>query len=208
MKILCIGRNYQKHAEELKNPLPPEPVVFSKPDSSILKNNEPFYLPDFSRDLHHEVELVVKINRPGKNIEERFAHRHYDEIGLGIDFTARDLQDELRKKGLPWEKCKAFDGAAVISEFVSRERYPDIDDIDFSLLVNGQLRQKGNTGDMLFNVDQIIAHVSIYFTLKTGDLIYTGTPAGVGPVAAGDRLQGYIGNECFFDFPVKKHAGT
>jgi acylpyruvate hydrolase len=203
MKILCIGRNYEEHAKELKNPLPPEPVVFSKPDSAILRNNAPFYLPSFANEFHHEVELVVKINRLGKNIDERFANRYYNEIGLGIDFTARDLQDELRQKGLPWEKCKAFDGSAVISEFVSKERFADINNINFSLLVNGQVRQKGKSRDMIFNVDQIIAHVSKYFTLKIGDLIFTGTPAGVGAVAIGDRLQGFIEKECFFDFLVK-----
>ncbi|WP_026473025.1 fumarylacetoacetate hydrolase family protein [Alkaliflexus imshenetskii] len=203
MKILCIGRNYEEHAKELKNPLPPEPVVFSKPDSAILRNNSPFYLPDFAKDFHHEVELVIKISRLGKNIEAQYAHRYYDEIGLGIDFTARDLQDELRGKGLPWEKCKAFDGSAVISGFVAKEKYTDLNNINFSLLVNGQPRQMGNSRDMIFNVDQIISHVSRYFTLKIGDLIYTGTPAGVGPVAIGDRLQGYIEEELFFDFLVK-----
>lgn len=203
MKILCIGRNYEEHAKELKNPLPPEPVVFSKPDSAILRNNSPFYLPDFAKDFHHEVELVIKISRLGKNIEAQYSHRYYDEIGLGIDFTARDLQDELRGKGLPWEKCKAFDGSAVISGFVAKEKYTDLNNINFSLLVNGQPRQLGNSRDMIFNVDQIISHVSRYFTLKIGDLIYTGTPAGVGPVAIGDRLQGFIEEELFFDFLVK-----
>lgn len=203
MKILCIGRNYEEHAKELKNPLPPEPVVFSKPDSAILRNNTPFYLPEFAKDFHHEVELVIKISRLGKNIEAQYAHRYYDEIGLGIDFTARDLQDELRGKGLPWEKCKAFDGSAVISGFVAKDNYADLNNINFSLLVNGQIRQQGNSRDMIFNVDQIISHVSRYFTLKIGDLIYTGTPAGVGSVAIGDRLQGYIEEEMFFDFLVK-----
>ena len=203
MKILCIGRNYEEHAKELKNPLPPEPVVFSKPDSALLRNNSPFYLPDFANDFHHEVELIVKISRLGKNIDEQYAHRYYDEIGLGIDFTARDLQDELRGKGLPWEKCKAFDGSAVISEFVSKDTFHDLKNINFRLLVNGEIRQKGNSRDMIFNIDQIIAHVSRYFTLKIGDLIYTGTPAGVGPVAIGDRLQGYIEDRNFFDFMIK-----
>lgn len=203
MKILCIGRNYEEHAKELKNPLPPEPVVFSKPDSAILRNNTPFYLPEFAKDFHHEVELVIKISRLGKNIEAQYAHRYYDEIGLGIDFTARDLQDELRGKGLPWEKCKAFDGSAVISGFVAKDNYADLNNINFSLLVNGLIRQQGNSRDMIFNVDQIISHVSRYFTLKIGDLIYTGTPAGVGSVSIGDRLQGYIEEEMFFDFLVK-----
>ncbi|MGQ1947179.1 fumarylacetoacetate hydrolase family protein [Geofilum sp. OHC36d9] len=203
MKILCIGRNYGEHAKELKNPLPPEPVVFLKPDSALLRNNDPFYLPDFANLFHHEVELVIKINRLGKNIEPQFAPRYYNELALGVDFTARDLQDELRGKGLPWEKCKAFDGSAVISSFVSIDDLPDLNNINFKLLVNGELRQKGNSKDMLFDVNQIIAHVSKYFTLKIGDLIYTGTPAGVGAVSIGDRLQGFIEDQCFFDFLVK-----
>lgn len=203
MKILCIGRNYEEHAKELKNPLPSEPVVFMKPDSSLLRNNDPFYLPDFAQSFHHEVELVFKINRLGKNIEERFAHRYYSEVALGIDFTARDLQDDLRSKGLPWEKCKAFDGSAVLSQFVPISKYADIKNLQFKLLVNGETRQTGNSDAMIFNIDQIIAHLSKYFTLKIGDLIYTGTPAGVGEVKLGDRLQGYIEEEVFFDFLVK-----
>ena len=203
MKILCIGRNYEEHAKELKNPLPSEPVVFMKPDSSLLRNNDPFYLPDFAQSFHHEVELVFKINRLGKNIEERFAHRYYSEVALGIDFTARDLQDDLRSKGLPWEKCKAFDGSAVLSQFVPISKYADIKNLQFKLLVNVETRQTGNSDAMIFNIDQIIAHLSKYFTLKIGDLIYTGTPAGVGEVKLGDRLQGYIEEEVFFDFLVK-----
>lgn len=203
MKILCIGRNYAKHARELSNPVPTEPVVFLKPDSALLRNNDPFFLPDFAKSFHHEVEIVVRINRVGKCIEERFAHRYYDEIGLGIDFTARDLQDDLRKKGLPWEKSKAFDNSAVISKFVKKETLPDINHLNFRLEVNDEVRQKGNTSDMLFSIDQIIAHVSKYFMLKIGDLIYTGTPAGVGPVKTGDRLKGFIEDDLFFDFMVK-----
>ncbi|SFD86782.1 fumarylacetoacetate hydrolase family protein [Thermophagus xiamenensis] len=203
MKILCIGRNYANHARELSNPVPTEPVVFLKPDSALLRNNDPFFLPDFAKSFHHEVEIVVRINRVGKCIEERFAHRYYDEIGLGIDFTARDLQDDLRKKGLPWEKSKAFDNSAVISKFVKKETLPDINHLNFRLEVNDEVRQKGNTSDMLFSIDQIIAHVSKYFMLKIGDLIYTGTPAGVGPVKTGDRLKGFIEDDLFFDFMVK-----
>jgi acylpyruvate hydrolase len=203
MKILCIGRNYEDHAKELKNPLPAEPVVFSKPDSAILRNNQPFFIPDFANEFHHEVEILVRINRLGKNIAPEFANRYYDEIGLGIDFTARDLQDELRGKGLPWEKCKAFDGSAVISEFVPKERFADLQNINFHLDVNGQLRQKGNTCNMIFSIDAIVAHLSKYFTLKIGDIIYTGTPAGVGSVHIGDRLTGFIEDEQFFDFWVK-----
>jgi len=203
MKILCIGRNYEEHARELKNPLPAEPVVFSKPDSALLRNNNPFFIPDFANEFHHEVEVLVRINRLGKNIAPEFANRYYDEIGLGIDFTARDLQDDLRKKGLPWEKCKAFDGSAVISEFVPKDKFPNLNALNFHLDINGTTRQKGNTADMIFTIDQIIAHVSTYFTLKIGDIIYTGTPAGVGPVHIGDRLTGYIENEQFFDFWIK-----
>lgn len=203
MKILCIGRNYEAHARELKNPLPAEPVVFSKPDSALLRNNDPFYLPDFAKEFHHEVELVVRIGRLGKNIEESFAHRYYEELALGVDFTARDLQDELRSKGLPWEKCKAFDGSAVLSGFTPKMRFADVNNINFSLKVNGEVRQQGNTADMINGIDRLIAYVSKYFTLKIGDLIYTGTPAGVGAVQMGDRLQGYIEEELFFDFLVK-----
>lgn len=203
MKILCIGRNYEAHARELKNPLPAEPVVFSKPDSALLRNNDPFYLPDFAKEFHHEVELVVRIGRLGKNIEESFAHRYYEELALGVDFTARDLQDELRSKGLPWEKCKAFDGSAVLSGFTPKMRFADVNNINFSLKVNGEVRQQGNTADMINGIDRLIAYVSKYFTLKIGDLIYTGTPAGVGAVQIGDRLQGYIEEELFFDFMVK-----
>jgi 2-keto-4-pentenoate hydratase/2-oxohepta-3-ene-1,7-dioic acid hydratase in catechol pathway len=203
MKILCIGRNYEDHAKELKNPLPPEPVVFLKPASALLRNNDPFYIPDFAQSFHYEVEIVVRINRLGKHIEERFAHRYYDEVGLGIDFTARDLQDELRAKGLPWEKCKAFDSSAAISQFVNKNNYPSLQNLQFRLEVNSEVRQNGNSSNMIFSIDRIIEHVSRYFTLKTGDYIFTGTPAGVGPVKVGDRLQGFIEEERFFDFMVK-----
>ncbi|MFW6268056.1 MAG: fumarylacetoacetate hydrolase family protein [Marinilabiliaceae bacterium] len=203
MKILCIGRNYENHAKELKNPVPTEPVVFMKPDSALLRNNDPFFLPDFAQSFHHEVEIVVRINRLGKHIEERFASRYYEEIALGIDFTARDLQEELRGKGLPWEKAKAFDRSAVLSPFVSKEQYTDLNNLNFHLDINGETRQQGNTANMIFSIDQIISHVSKYFTLKIGDLIYTGTPEGVGPVAIDDRLQGFIEGEKFFDFVVK-----
>lgn len=203
MKILCIGRNYEEHARELKNPLPPEPVVFSKPDTALLRLNNPFFLPSFANEFHHEVEIVVRINRLGKSIAPQFAHRYYHEIGIGIDFTARDLQDELRSKGLPWEKCKAFDGSAAISEFVHISRFADVQQVDFHLCINGEPRQRGNTRDMIFSIDQIIAHVSEYFTLKIGDLIYTGTPAGVGPVCIGDRLEAYIEEERMMDFWIR-----
>lgn len=203
MKILCIGRNYVKHIEELNNQVPSEPVIFSKPDSALLLKNKSFFIPDFASDFHHEVELVVKINRIGKNIAPQFAHRYYDEVALGIDFTARDLQAELKSKGLPWEKAKAFDGSAVLSPFISKDRFADIQNINFSLEKNNEMVQKGNTTHMIFPIDRIISHVSQFFTLKIGDLIYTGTPEGVGPVAINDRLKGYIEDELMFDFLVK-----
>jgi 2-keto-4-pentenoate hydratase/2-oxohepta-3-ene-1,7-dioic acid hydratase in catechol pathway len=203
MKIICIGRNYVKHAKELNSEVPDEPVFFMKPDSALLLGNKPFYIPDFSNDLHHEVELIVKISRIGKNIEARFAHRYYDEIGLGIDFTARDLQRQLIAKGLPWEKSKAFDSSAVLGDFVPKEQLGDLSQLEFSLLINGNTVQKGNTRDMIFPIDVLIEHVSKYVTLKIGDLIYTGTPAGVGPVRIDDRLEGFLGERKMFDFLVK-----
>ncbi|TRX62966.1 fumarylacetoacetate hydrolase family protein [Carboxylicivirga sp. M1479] len=203
MKILCIGRNYVKHIEELNNQMPTEPVIFAKPDSALLLKNKPFFIPDFAKEFHHEVEVVVKINRIGKNIGAQFAHRYYDELALGIDFTARDLQSQLKSKGLPWEKAKAFDGSAVLSSFVSKEKFDDVQSINFRLDKNNETVQEGNTGHMIYSIDQIIAHVSQYFTLKIGDLIYTGTPAGVGQVAINDRLKGYIEDEIMFDFLVK-----
>lgn len=204
MKIICVGRNYVAHAKELNNEVPGEPVLFLKPDTALLRNNDPFYIPEWSENLHHEVELVVKINRIGKNVEERFAHRYYDQIGLGIDFTARDVQDALKSKGLPWEKSKAFDHSAVISrEFVNIDTLPDRKAISFRLDINGQTVQEGNTALMIFSIDTIISQISKYFTLKIGDLIYTGTPAGVGPVKIGDRLEGYLEDQKMFDFFVK-----
>lgn len=204
MKIICIGRNYAKHAEELNNPIPDEPVVFLKPDTAILLKKHPFFIPEHSNEVHHEVEVVVKINRLGKHIESRFAHKYYDEIGLGIDFTARDVQAKCKEKGLPWEKAKAFDGSAAVSRFfkLSALNKP-ITDIDFHLDINGSTVQKGNTKNMLFPVNEIIAHVSKYFTLKTGDLIFTGTPAGVGKVNRNDLLELYLEGERIFYFNVK-----
>lgn len=204
MKIICIGRNYAKHAEELNNPIPDEPVVFLKPDTAILLKKHPFFIPEHSNEVHHEVEVVVKINRLGKHIEPRFAHKYYEEIGLGIDFTARDVQAKCKEKGLPWEKAKAFDGSAAVSRFfkLSALNKP-ITDIDFHLDINGSTVQKGNTKHMLFPVDEIIAHVSKYFTLKTGDLIFTGTPAGVGKVNRNDLLELYLEGERIFYFNVK-----
>ena len=204
MKIICIGRNYVAHAKELNNEIPEEPVFFMKPDSSLLRNNDPFFIPDWTNNVHHEIELVIKINRLGKNIEKRFAHRYFDEIGLGIDFTARDIQNKLKDKGLPWEKAKAFDQAAVLSgDFLSKSVFLDQTAINFKLNINGNPVQEGNSGLMIFDFEEIICHVSKYVTLKMGDLIYTGTPAGVGPVKIGDHLEGYLEDKKLLDFMIK-----
>ena len=203
MKIICIGRNYAAHIEELKNEKPGKPVVFLKPDTALLKGGAAFFHPDFSENIHHEVELVLKISKEGKYIQPQFAHRYFEEIGLGIDFTARDLQDQCKAKGLPWEIAKAFNGSAPIGDFKPVTAFADLKDIDFHLEINGELKQKGNTSLMLFDFATIIAYVSQFFTLKKGDLIYTGTPAGVGPVKIGDHLTGFIGNEKMLDFEVK-----
>ncbi len=203
MKIICIGRNYAAHIEELKNEKPGKPVVFLKPDTALLKAGAPFFHPDFSENIHHEVELVLKISKEGKYIQPQFAHRYFEEIGLGIDFTARDLQDQCKAKGLPWEIAKAFNGSAPIGDFKPVSDFTDLKDIDFHLEINGELKQKGNTSLMLFDFATIIAYVSQFFTLKKGDLIYTGTPAGVGPVKIGDHLTGFIGNEKMLNFEVK-----
>jgi 2-keto-4-pentenoate hydratase/2-oxohepta-3-ene-1,7-dioic acid hydratase in catechol pathway len=202
MKILCVGRNYSEHAKELGNAVPENPVIFSKPDTALLKNGEDFYLPNFSNDVHHEVELVIKINKVGKKIQEKFARNYFSEIGLGIDFTARDVQSELKAKGLPWELAKAFDGSAPIGNFINMENM-DLKNIDFSLQKNGQIVQKGNTAQMIFSFEQIVSFVSQYFTLKVGDLIYTGTPAGVSQVNIGDKLEGFIGNDLMLTCDVK-----
>jgi 2-keto-4-pentenoate hydratase/2-oxohepta-3-ene-1,7-dioic acid hydratase in catechol pathway len=203
MKIICIGRNYTKHIEELQNERPSEPVVFLKPDTAILPKNMPFFIPDFSDDIHHEVEILVRINRVGKHIEARFAHKYYDEIGLGIDFTARELQNKLKEKGLPWEKAKAFDGSAVVGNFVSKNKFESLNSINFELKNNGITVQKGCTSNMLWQVDELIAYVSHYFTLKIGDIIFTGTPEGVAKVNANDVLEGYIEGESMFRINVK-----
>ncbi|MGQ1910562.1 fumarylacetoacetate hydrolase family protein [Marinifilum sp. RC60d5] len=203
MKILAIGRNYVNHAKELNNPVPAEPVVFSMPDSALLKNNNDFYYPDFSKDIHHELELVIKISRVGKNIPVEFAHRYYEEVALGIDFTARDIQAECKKKGLPWEKAKAFDGAAPISKFVPKNKFKSVGNLNFNLDINGERVQTGNSSNMIFSVDYLIAYLSQFFTLKIGDMIYTGTPEGVGPVKIGDHLQAELEGEKLMDFYVK-----
>lgn len=199
MKIICIGRNYADHAKELNNPLPTKPVFFMKPDTALLKNNEPFYLPDFSNEIHYEAEVVLKVCKNGKHIDPKFSHKYYSEITLGIDFTARDLQQECKEKGLPWEMAKAFDGSAVIGKFVPLTGGPK----KFHLDINGERKQKGDTSSMIFSFEQIIAYVSKFVTLKTGDLIFTGTPAGVGAVRISDKLEGFLDEEKMFEFQVK-----
>lgn len=203
MKVVCVGRNYAKHAVELKNAVPDEPVLFIKPDSAILQKRNAFYLPGFSNDVHYEVELVIRIKRMAKHVQKQFAHKYYDEIGLGIDFTARDLQTELKKKGLPWEKAKAFDGSCVVGNFIEKKNFDNVNNVSFRLEKNGEVVQQGNNADMIFNIDSLIAHISTYFTLKIGDLIFTGTPEGVGPVKAGDHLVGYLENEKSFSLNIK-----
>ena len=204
MKIIAVGMNYAAHNKELNHTLTlTEPTIFMKADSALLKDGKPFFIPDFTQELHHEAEIVVKIDRLGKNIAERFAYRYYHEVTVGIDFTARDLQNRLREKGLPWEISKSFDHSAVVGTFVPLEEVGDVRHLPFHLDINGELRQAGNTENMLFNVDRIIAYVSQFFTLKMGDLIYTGTPSGVGPVQIGDHLQGYIGDRKLLDFYVR-----
>ena len=203
MKIICIGRNYANHIEELKNERPDEPVIFMKPDTAILPKKTPFYIPEFSNDVHHEVEILVKINKVGKYIDQKFAHKYYDEIGLGIDFTARDLQNKLKEKGLPWEKSKAFDGSAIIGDFIPKNIFSSIESITFELHNNGKVVQKGNTNQMLWKIDEIIAHISNYFTLKKGDIIFTGTPEGVAAVKQNDVLEGFIENKKVLRLHIK-----
>ena len=203
MKLICIGRNYTDHIKELENEKPTDPVVFLKPDTSILLKKQPFFIPDFSDDVHYEVEILVKIKKVGKHIDKKFAYKYYDDIGLGIDFTARDLQSQLKAKGLPWEKAKAFDGAAVIGKWLPKTQFKDINNINFSLKKNEVIVQQGNTELMLWKIDELIEYVSKYFTLKIGDIIFTGTPAGVGKVFANDTLKGYIENEELFSIKIK-----
>jgi 2-keto-4-pentenoate hydratase/2-oxohepta-3-ene-1,7-dioic acid hydratase in catechol pathway len=203
MKIICVGRNYAAHAKELNNAVEEEPVIFLKPDTALLNNNQDFYLPDFSNEIHYETEVVVKINKPGKHIDEKFAHRYYDSVSVGIDFTARDLQSILKAKGLPWERAKAFDSSAVIGSFLPLADAGIISNLNFSMELNGQKVQEANTSEMVFSVDKVIAFVSRFITLKTGDLIYTGTPQGVGKVSAGDHLIGYLGTKELLNFKVK-----
>lgn len=203
MKIICIGRNYVAHAEELNNPLPAKPVFFLKPDTSLIIRNRPFFYPDFSNDVHYEVELVLKICKNGRHIPEKFASTYFDEIGIGIDFTARDIQQEQKEKGLPWEPAKAFDGAAPIGKFLKLDAYEDISNIQFHLLKNDEKVQDGNSELMIFSYDKIISYVSQFITLKMGDLIFTGTPAGVGPIKIGDRLEAFIEGQKMLRCDVK-----
>jgi len=203
MKLICIGRNYTAHIEELENERPKNPVVFIKADSAILPKEQDFYLPPFSNNVHHEVELLVKITKVGKHIAKEFAHKYYDEVSLGIDFTARDVQDELKSKGLPWEKAKSFDGSAVIGKWVSKSKYKDLNDLNFSLKRNNEVVQSASSELMLWKIDELISYVSQFFTLKKGDIIFSGTPSGVGKVEAGDVLEGFIENEPFFKVGVR-----
>lgn len=203
MKLICVGRNYTAHIEELENERPKDPILFLKPDSSVLLKKNPFFIPEFSNDIHYEVEILVKIKKIGKHIQQKFAHKYYDEIGLGIDFTARDIQQELKGKGLPWEKAKGFDGSAVIGNFLQKSTFSSVDDINFKLEKNGNVVQKGNTNLMLWKIDALIEYISKYFTLKIGDVIFTGTPAGVGRVEADDVLTGYVEDKEMFSIKVK-----
>lgn len=203
MKIICIGRNYVEHARELNNPLPEKPVFFLKPDTALIIRNRPFFYPEFSGDIHYETELVIKINRNGKYIEEKFAPGYYDQVGLGIDFTARDLQSECKEKGLPWEVAKGFDGSAPVSRFMPLKELADPGNIHFHLELNGETVQEGESSLMIFSVNKVISYVSQFITLKMGDLIFTGTPKGVGPVKIGDHLAGYIEDRKMLDFRVK-----
>jgi 2-keto-4-pentenoate hydratase/2-oxohepta-3-ene-1,7-dioic acid hydratase in catechol pathway len=203
MKIICIGRNYTNHIEELQNERPTEPVVFMKPDSAVLLKQHPFVIPEFSEDIHHEIELIVKINKVGKYIEPKFAHKYYDEISVGIDFTARDLQEKLKQKGLPWEKAKAFDGSAVIGDFLPKTQFSSLENVTFELTNNSKTVQKGNSNMMLWKIDELISYVSQYFTLKIGDIIFTGTPEGVAAVKPDDVLEGFLEGKKLFRIQVK-----
>lgn len=203
MKILAIGRNYVEHIKELNNERPDEPVIFTKPDTALVRNNQPFYFPEFSTDIHYEVELVLRLCKMGKNINEKFAYTYYDAIGIGIDFTARDIQTKAKNKGLPWALAKGFDGSAPVSEFLQLSDFKDINNINFSLKVDGQVKQQGNSSLMLFSFNQIISYISKFITLRSGDLIFTGTPKGVGPIKIGNKLEGYIENKKLLNVEIK-----
>ncbi len=203
MKIICIGRNYVEHAKELNNPLPKVPIFFMKPESALLQKNFPFFYPEFSNDIHYETEIVIRINKVGKHIQEKFSHTYFDEIGIGIDLTARDLQNNCKEKGLPWEIAKAFDGSAPLSKFVDKKKFENINSLNFSLKINGEERQVGNTKNMIFSFDHIISYVSQFVMLKMGDLIFTGTPEGVGPIKIGDSFEGFIEGEKMLNLNIK-----
>ena len=203
MKIICIGRNYVEHAKEMNSSVSSEPVFFLKPETALIKNNQPFFYPDFSKEIHYETEIVLKINKPGKNILQQFASKYYDEMSIGIDFTARDIQNECKEKSLPWEKAKAFDGSAPVGKFLNKKSFGDAKNINFHLLLNNRMVQKGNTKDLLFFFDTIIAYVSAYITLKKGDLIFTGTPKGVGPIKKGDNLEAFIEDQKLLNVDIK-----
>lgn len=203
MNIYAVGRNYVAHIEELKNERPDEPVIFTKPDTALLKNGAPFYYPDFTKDIHHEIELVLRISKTGKNIQEKFASKYYDAIGIGIDFTARDLQNKAKEKGLPWALAKGFDGSAPVSEFIEKNQLGNLNQIKFSLTIDGEVKQSGDTSLMLFSFDYIISYLSTFFTLRQGDLIFTGTPSGVGPIKIGNKLAGYIGDHKLLACEIK-----
>ena len=203
MKIICIGRNYTKHIEELQNERPVEPIIFLKPDSAVLLKQHPFVIPEFSDDIHHEIEIIVKINKVGKYIEQKFAHKYYEEISVGLDFTARDLQEKLKNQGLPWEKAKGFDGSAVIGDFLSKKVFSSLESLNFELTNNGETVQKSNSNLMLWKIDEIIAYVSQYFTLKIGDIIFTGTPEGVAVVRPNDVLEGFLEGNKLFSIKIK-----
>lgn len=203
MKIICVGRNYSDHIDELNNERPNDPVLFLKPDTSLILKNQPFFIPDFSKEIHHEVEVLVKINRIGKHIQTKFAHKYYSEIGLGIDFTARDLQQNLKEKGLPWEKAKGFDGSALVGSWVDKATIDDVNHISFALHKNKQAVQQSSTKNMLWKIDELIAYISQFFTLKIGDIIFTGTPSGVGKVTSGDHLEGFLEKQQLFSLKIK-----
>jgi len=203
MKIIAVGRNYIDHAKELNNPVPEKPVIFLKPDTAVLKDNKDFYYPEFSKDVHYEVELVLRVCNEGKHVSKKFAHKYYDSVGVGIDFTARDLQSELKSKGLPWELAKAFDHSAVVSSLIPKEEFKDLQDLNFSMEKNGTTVQEGNSKDMIFDFDSLIHFISQYITLRKGDLIYTGTPVGVGPVQIGDKLEGFLKGKSMFTCQIK-----
>jgi 2-keto-4-pentenoate hydratase/2-oxohepta-3-ene-1,7-dioic acid hydratase in catechol pathway len=200
MKIICVGLNYRKHAAEMNKPVPSEPLIFLKPDSAILKKNKPFFIPDFSADVQYEAEIVLRISKLGKGIPAKYAERYFDALTIGIDFTARDLQKKFSQAGHPWELSKTFDGSAPLGNFIPKERFPDLTDINFTLDINGERKQTGNTSDLIFSFNEIISYVSRYYTLKTGDLIFTGTPSGVGPVKKGDNLTARLEEETVLDF--------